>query len=569
MPDEVPSESAERLAWMQALRSETEKRHADWKAALEPEHGCTFEVYIQNPYILPPEEEDAYRTAFKVSRPVSDPSGRCVRLDPLMPDNPDETRLVFGDEEIYVANYRNKRPYKWDYPYRYPVEDHFPVADAVLRAAPRPPSPDRKIRRLELARHLADGCFHCLRRDRLWASDEDGEAVAKRPLLGALPNPVEAPDFGVAMVYATARRALDIWKVYLDWDARFAGAVAKPFPWHFAQHRQRLEIVPLINDGAQGLATSGYGYIQLGCGQTDSQHTLPLQDTRAAPEASAALSWPIPYWLNADVLVHELGHHILYATLGFGAGVASGTAGPDWRGLWEPRENGDAFRAFHEAFSDVVAIIVAMHHRGFVDRILRENEGDIFSVNALTSVAEVSRQKTLRNTMNNLRVGDLEAGGEGGYYELAQVISGALFDVLAGFAMRYLAEYNVLPVDLVAAWEAAFDPARAPRKGAPSPESALVDEVQAIYRSPDGAAVLESAVVRARDALGWLLGGYLARRAGAGFDPCSFTLPGLRRDLMDVASGQDSDPGAALGRATLSGAVKRRVVEQCFAWRGI
>src|SRR5829696_5221958 len=65
----APSHDQHRRVRMQALRSETEKRHGEWRAALEPEQGCSFEVYIQNPYIRPPEEENAYKARFKVSRP--------------------------------------------------------------------------------------------------------------------------------------------------------------------------------------------------------------------------------------------------------------------------------------------------------------------------------------------------------------------------------------------------------------------------------------------------------------------------------------------------------------------
>lgn len=550
-----------RAAWMEALKSETEKRRAAWRSALEPEQGCTFEVYVQNPYVLPSEEEDAYRTQLKVSRPPLDPGGRCVHLGPLVPH--DQQRQVFGDDEIYVANYRNKKPYEMDYPYYYPADKPDWLKEN------RPPS-ERPIPPLQLGRFAAAGCYHCVERPALWCVPEGADGAApKQPLLGSVPNPVLAPDFGIAMVYATVRRALDIWKVYLDWDNRFAAAVAKTFPWHFQPSRPRLEIVPIIKDGIRGLASSGFGYIQLGCGETDNHHTVPLEETDAAPQDGAA-SWPIPYWLNPDVLVHELGHHLLYGTLGFGPGVQVGVQGPDWCKLWEPQENGDDFRAFHEAFSDIVAIVVAMHHPQFLDRILRETEGDLFSVNALTSVAEISRRKTIRNTMNNKRVGDVQADSQRmRYYQLSQVVAGALFDVLAGFAVRYLAEYEQLPADILSEWERAYDRRLEIPVGAPSPEQELVDEIQAIYRAPDGPAVVESAVVRARDALGWLLGSYVAQRADGSFDPASFTLAGFKRDLMDVASRQDSDVSEGLNRPTLTGALKRHVIEQCFRWRGI
>jgi hypothetical protein len=273
--------------------------------------------------------------------------------------------------------------------------------------------------------------------------------------------------------------------------------------------------------------------------------------------------------------VHELGHQILYATLGFGPGVAPTISGPVWRDLWGGPD-GDYFRAFHEAFSDIVAVVVSMHHRPFLKAILADTKGDLFSENAATKVGEISARKTIRNTLNNVRLAEAErtaaadanARPENRYYTLSQVVSGALFDVLAGFSVHYLAEYQHLPADLVREWEQAFDPKR-PGSGAAPPEAQLADEVRAIYALDDGPAIIESAVMRARDALGRLLGSYLAEQSKTSFDPARFRFASLKRDLIAVASRQDSEPSDALSRPTLTRATKARVVEQCFTWRGI
>jgi hypothetical protein len=217
-----------------------------------------------------------------------------------------------------------------------------------------------------------------------------------------------------------------------------------------------------------------------------------------------------------------------------------------------------------------------MHHRPFIRRLLEETRGDLFSENAATRVGEISARKTIRNTLNNVRLGDVDrASGTGPndppenrYYQLSQVLSGALFDVLAGFSVHYLAEYRHLPADLIAEWERAVDPDG--RGDAVSvPEAQLTDEVQAIYGLEGGPDIIESAVVRARDALGRLLGGYLAEQAKGGFDPARFSFAAFKRDLVAIASRQDSAPSDALARPTLDGALKARVVEQCLTWRGI
>jgi hypothetical protein len=544
---------------MEALKADTDRRRRIWAEALEPQSGASFDVYIQNPYILP-DRPDEYKARIRVSRAPADPPGQGIRLEPLVPG--DAERLVFGDDEIYVANYKNRRAYDCDRPHYYPATD-----EAFLKAN-RPPSPQPIRSPAGLKALLGNGCFHCIERDSLF--NKEGT-----PALGRIPTPFQAPDFGVAMAYAVARRALDIWKVYLGWGAepeatpeKFAAAVVRPFPWHFREHWPRLEITPFMKENTimpAGMAASGFGFVQLGCGQTDNYHTVPLAN-RAADDAndgqSGGTAWFIPYWLNPDVLVHEMGHHLLYGTLGFGRGVAMAEEGPIWREMWPPQETGDAFRAFHEGFSDIVAIVVSMHYPLFLEQVLRETKGDIFSANAATSVGEVSGRKTIRNTMNNVRMADVTDPAPGTrYYQISQVISGALFDVLAGFAVRYLDEYDQLGASIVAEWEKAFDPAVAADRSMP-PEESLTHEVQDIYTNlPDGPAVVESAVVRARDALGWLLGAYLAERADGSFDPTGFSLAGLKHDLMETASRQDSP--------TLSGALKRHVVEQCFGWRGI
>lgn len=568
MADGLTQDQSRRREWMQALRTETDARNAAWMRALEPAHGCSFTVYTQNPY-SDPENLDVYSATIRVSRPSRDKHDRCVRVRRLSPG--DRKRLVFGDDEIYVANYHDRKPYNYERPYHYPADP-----DGVLE---RPPSA-HSISRTSLSKWRHDGCFHCVEREALLTD-------SRNVLLAARGHPIRVPDFGVAMVYATARRALDIWKVYLHWDGGFEAAVAKPFPWHFRDRFPRLEIVPAIDDGQpvpQEIASSGFGFVQLGCGQkdNDNHHAAPLANLTAGSSAAAAgppparaESWSIPFWINPDVLVHELGHQILYATLGFGPGVAPTVSGPIWRDLWGGRD-GDHFRAFHEAFSDIVAVIVSMHHRPLLKGILGATKGDLFSENAATKVGEISARKTIRNTLNNVRLahvdgaaaGTADAPPEMRYYKLSQVLSGALFDVLAGFSVSYLAEYQHLPADLVGAWEQAFDPER-PGSAAQAPEAQLADEVQAIYALDGGPDIVESAVTRARDALGRLLGSYLAEQSQTSFDPGSFRFASLKRDLIAVASRQDSAPSDALARPTLTGATKARIVEQCFTWREI
>ena len=96
--------------------------------------------------------------------------------------------------------------------------------------------------------------------------------------------PEGTPEFAEAHVFGTVRFVLDIWERYFD----------RPIEWHFARDYRQLEIVILPNlDNAY----AGYGFMEIG----------------AHPAADGML---LPYALNFDVMAHELGHLIIYSTIG-------------------------------------------------------------------------------------------------------------------------------------------------------------------------------------------------------------------------------------------------------------
>jgi hypothetical protein len=542
------------------LREDSRERRASWAAALEPEHGAAFTIFVQNPYSDGGADRgEDLRTTIRVSRPIAGDDGRGITLEGLAPSG--EISVLLADDEIAVVNYPNKPAYDWSRPYR-------ALPNNLDQRRQLTPGSLRRLDPRLLCACLTNGTYQQIACAPL-------TPTGRGPSLRSVPRPIQAPPFGVAMAYATTRRALDIWKVYLNWDDRFADAIAKPFPWHFRAVQPRLEIVPFIKEAriGDGVAASGFGFIELGSGQTAEHHTVPLQDTGQKP--GSALEMPVPYWLNPDVLTHELGHHLLYATLGFGPGIGAEQDGPAWTELWrndtvaDPRAPGEAFRAFHEGFSDVAAMLVALHHDTFLRSVIAETQGDIFSVNALTSIGEVTCTKTIRNAMNNLRLADVAVPDpndppEFGYYRLSQVISGALFDILAAFGLHYLAVYRVLQPDIVTAWEQnypRYDPAQTGRERLVGAEGRLKKALATVYALPNGPSFIRNATVRARDALGQLLGGYLTLHSNGDFDPSGFSLAQLRDDLVAVARKQSSP--------SLSGLLKADVVRNCFAWRGM
>ena len=86
-------------------------------------------------------------------------------------------------------------------------------------------------------------------------------------------------------MFGTVRFVLDIWERYFG----------RPIDWHFARDYRQLEMVilPQIDN-----AYAGYGF---------------MEDRRASIAPMEALA---PYALNFDVMAHELGHLILYSTIG-------------------------------------------------------------------------------------------------------------------------------------------------------------------------------------------------------------------------------------------------------------
>ena len=97
--------------------------------------------------------------------------------------------------------------------------------------------------------------------------------------------PVSAPQFLAVHLYGAARHTLDIWEHYLGHRVRW---------WH-APEIPQLELVPVV--AAWANAHSGPGFLETGTIRNDrGQDHL--------------------FCLNFDVVAHEIGHAVLFATVG-------------------------------------------------------------------------------------------------------------------------------------------------------------------------------------------------------------------------------------------------------------
>ncbi|HEV7402534.1 MAG TPA: hypothetical protein VGO11_06400 [Chthoniobacteraceae bacterium] len=206
-------------------------------------------------------------------------------------------------------------------------------------------------------------------------------------------------EFLVATMYATVRRVLDIWQDYLG----------RRIEWQFTADFARMELIPLINwDNAQ----SGYGFLEFGYGR--------------GPDG---IDFTRPYCENFDVLSHELGHAIIFAEVGV------------------PQSNTNRtfdYGGFHESAGDLCAIVSLLHFNTVVDHLLKKSHGNLFTVNELSRIGELSASSQIRLALNSLKMSNV--GNEP--HDRSQPLTGAFFDILVEIYQRILVEDNVITQSL-------------------------------------------------------------------------------------------------------------------------
>lgn len=222
--------------------------------------------------------------------------------------------------------------------------------------------------------------------------------------------PVDAPQFLCQHLYGGVRRTLDCWERYLD----------RPVTWWHAEERPVLELVPLIDwDNAH----SGPGFIETG-----------IRSTASGREQLFAL--------NMDVIAHETAHAILFAVVGV----------PSLDRLTA------AYLAFQEAFSDLIALVTALHFPMVVDQMFEQTRGNLYVLNVVARIGEMSDVEQIRVADNETTIPDvidLGLGPDGEWvdpaglnrtaHQLGQPLTGAIFDVLVDLFQDNLVAAGVLP----------------------------------------------------------------------------------------------------------------------------
>ncbi len=263
---------------------------------------------------------------------------------------------------------------------------------------------------------------------------------------------IASPEFEAAHVYASVRRTLDIWERYFG----------HTMPWHFGADYDRLEITLLRHlDNAM----FGYGFMEVGA------HFTHTGEARS-------------FALNFDVLAHEIGHAIVYSRIGVPTPVA---------------EQGEYF-GFQESAADIVAMIAVLHFESVVDELLENTHGNLYAINRLNRIGEVSHTDQIRMASNPVTLGAFIGGWED-EHDLSLPLTGAVFDTLVDIfheelVLRGLIEPQV--ENLADALEY--------RPGAAEEMQAMFDRA---YRARlDG---FKAALLDARDTMGYMFAGAIRR----------------------------------------------------------
>jgi hypothetical protein len=254
------------------------------------------------------------------------------------------------------------------------------------------------------------------------------------------------PEFAEAHVFGTVRFVLDIWERYFG----------RRIEWHFASDYRQLEIaiLPGLNN-----AYAGYGFMEVGAHRfSDGNHA--------------------PYALNFDVVAHELGHLILYSTIGLPTAAT---------------QHGEYY-GFQESGADTTALIAALHFESLLEHLLAETHGNLYTFNELDRFAELSPNDQIRLASNDVKMSAFAAGWVD-EHALSQPLTGAMFDIGVDIFQDNLVERGLITGEV----------AEATRRVRNHPETAA--RVQPVFDAAfaDRPDEFRAALTEARDTMGFAL----------------------------------------------------------------
>lgn len=206
---------------------------------------------------------------------------------------------------------------------------------------------------------------------------------------------VDSHQFQAAHLFGCVRFVLDIWEDY------FGHEIA----WHFGDAFEKMELVnlPEYDNGH-----IGYGFLEVGSNLAKSGvYTLDCT--------------------NFDVIAHEVGHGIIYSIVG--------VPDPD-------RETGE-YNGFHESAADLVAIVSCLHFESVLDELLENTRGNLYTMNRLNRIAELSENEQIRIASNASTMSEFVDGWRK-EHKLSQPLTGAIFDILVDIFHEQLLDLNLI-----------------------------------------------------------------------------------------------------------------------------
>ncbi|MEM9331921.1 MAG: hypothetical protein AAGA53_11385 [Pseudomonadota bacterium] len=204
--------------------------------------------------------------------------------------------------------------------------------------------------------------------------------------------------FEAAHLFGTVRFVLDIWEDYFG----------RRIPWHSEKHYDRIEltILPSLEN-----AYSGYGFLEMGGDRKHGGYK--------------------PFSLNFDVIAHEVGHAIIYSQVG----------------VPNPEQATGEYFGFHESAADLVALISSLHFNSLVEHLLENTRGNLYRLNSINRMAELSGNKQIRIAANDVRLSKF-AKGWIKEHKLSQPLTGAFFDILVDIFHECLLEYRCITPEM-------------------------------------------------------------------------------------------------------------------------
>ncbi len=202
-------------------------------------------------------------------------------------------------------------------------------------------------------------------------------------------------EFEAAHLFGCARFTLDVWEGYFG----------RPLDWHFTSEYERLElsVLPTVDN-----AFMGWGFLEAGGVVADNKYSA--------------------FYLNFDVVAHEIGHGIIYNEVGL------------------PPGNGDdaEYLGFHESAGDITSMIASMHFDSVIDNLLEATSGNLYTMNQLTRFAETASHEQIRIAANDRVMSEFVKSWDD-EHDLGEPLTGAVFDILVDVFHEQLLAHKLIP----------------------------------------------------------------------------------------------------------------------------